>query len=260
MNSGMADSPENFDMLKSREIDRVKSAVVACLRNLYQPSAWELLKLIRKSDGEESLFYMEEAISSLASDSGLSRMERSYLESLLHSGDLFSALNGFEAPGRQVASSIDQLLRQTAAYRSTRDFAEMLRFIARFRKYSPFNNMLVYTQNPSCAFFATEKHWYEEFSTLSEGRREAHGDPGAEASCFARLRSGSNGRTAPAKGNGTFREIQGPLESNAYKSGCRERGKELPYTGRLQDSLILTRRIRYHRSPRLRFQNAYCDS
>ena len=40
---------------------------------------------------------------------------------------------------------------------------EMLRFVARFRKYSPFNNMLVYAQNPSCAYFATQKHWYEEF-------------------------------------------------------------------------------------------------
>lgn len=164
MNSDMAEPPdEDFDMSYYHEIGRVKSAVVACLTKLYQPSAWELLELIRKSEGEESLFYIEEAISSLASDSELSRMERSYFESLLHGGDLFSALNGFEAPGRHIASSIDQLLRQSAAYRSTRDFAEMLRFIARFRKYSPFNNMLVYTQNPSCAYFATEKHWYEKF-------------------------------------------------------------------------------------------------
>ena len=85
MNSDMADSPEYFDMLKSREIDRVKSAVVACLRNLYQPSAWELLKLIRKSDGEESLFHMEEAISSLSSDSGPSRISGSIREAPIKS-------------------------------------------------------------------------------------------------------------------------------------------------------------------------------
>lgn len=159
----MTGSSQEFDDMDIHRIDRVKNAIKARLDKLYQPSAWELLELIRKSEGEESLFYVEEAISSLAGDSRLSRMERSYLESLLHSGDLFSALDGTEAPGRHITSSIDQLLRQTAVYRSSREFVEMLRFIARFRKYSPFNNMLVYTQNPSCAFFATQKHWYEEF-------------------------------------------------------------------------------------------------
>ena len=159
----MTGSSQEFDDMDIHRIDRVKKAIKARLERLYQPSAWELLELVRKSEGEESLFYVGEAISSLASDSRLSRMERSYLESLLHSGDLFSALDGTEAPGRHITSSIDQLLRQTAVYRSSREFVEMLRFIARFRKYSPFNNMLVYAQNPSCAYFATQKHWYEEF-------------------------------------------------------------------------------------------------
>jgi len=159
----MTDSFQNFDTSHSEEIDRVKKAVIACLQKLYQPSAWELLEQVRKSEGDKLLFHLERAVSQLATDTGLSRMERSYLESLLQGGDLSDALNGIEAPGKRIASSVDQLLRQTGAYRSSRDFAEMLRFIARFRKYSPFNNMLVYAQNPSCAFFATAKHWHEGF-------------------------------------------------------------------------------------------------
>ncbi len=154
----MTDSFQNFDTPRSEEIDRVKKAVIACLQKLYQPSAWELLEQVRKSEGDKLLFHLEEAVSQLAADTGLSRMERSYLESLLQDGDLSEALNGIEAPGKRIASSINQLLRQSGAYRSSRDFAEMLRFIARFRKYSPFNNMLVYAQNPSCVFFATAKH------------------------------------------------------------------------------------------------------
>jgi hypothetical protein len=38
-----------------------------------------------------------------------------------------------------------------------------VQFAARFREYKPFNNMLVKLQNPSCSFYATEKHWRTEF-------------------------------------------------------------------------------------------------
>ncbi len=44
--------------------------------------------------------------------------------------------------------------------------------MARFRQYSPFNNMLVKIQNPSCSFFATQKTWYARFGyTLKEDTR-----------------------------------------------------------------------------------------
>ena len=36
-------------------------------------------------------------------------------------------------------------------------------FVARFREYSPYNNMLVRVQDPSCSYFATEKVWDEKF-------------------------------------------------------------------------------------------------
>jgi hypothetical protein len=39
----------------------------------------------------------------------------------------------------------------------------MIEFIAKFRAYAPYNNMLVRIQNPSCSFYATEKDWYFRF-------------------------------------------------------------------------------------------------
>ncbi len=40
----------------------------------------------------------------------------------------------------------------------------MLDFVTRFKSYKPYNNFLVYMQNPSCEYFATTKHWKEKFS------------------------------------------------------------------------------------------------
>jgi len=45
-------------------------------------------------------------------------------------------------------------------------------FVARFREYAPYNNMLVKVQNPSCSYYATEKNWNEKFKrSLKEDAR-----------------------------------------------------------------------------------------
>jgi hypothetical protein len=48
----------------------------------------------------------------------------------------------------------------------------MVSFMANFRDYAPFNNMLVRLQNPSCSFFATQRDWKTRFRrTLKEDAR-----------------------------------------------------------------------------------------
>ena len=39
----------------------------------------------------------------------------------------------------------------------------MVSFVARFRDYAPYNNMLVRLQHPTCSFYATERDWYDRF-------------------------------------------------------------------------------------------------
>ena len=58
-----------------------------------------------------------------------------------------------EPPYRSTA--VIALLRQSAAYRGSKEFQEMVGFMGSFRDYAPFNNMLVRIQNPSCSFYAT---------------------------------------------------------------------------------------------------------
>ena len=85
------------------------------------------------------------------------------MEHLRESTDFNAALRGANAPREEVASSIDTLLRQSKAYRDTKDFQEMVSFMARFRDYAPYNNMLVRIQNPTCSFYATDRDWANRF-------------------------------------------------------------------------------------------------
>ncbi len=48
-------------------------------------------------------------------------------------------------------------------FRRSKKFAEAVEFVARFREYSPFNNMLVFMQNPLTTYFATARHWRKAF-------------------------------------------------------------------------------------------------
>ena len=44
--------------------------------------------------------------------------------------------------------------------------------MAKFRRYSPYNNMLVRTQNPACSFYATQTDWEHRFKrALKEDAR-----------------------------------------------------------------------------------------
>ncbi|TCN67677.1 ImmA/IrrE family metallo-endopeptidase [Acetobacteroides hydrogenigenes] len=66
---------------------------------------------------------------------------------------------------RQTANeSLDNLLRRCEHLKNNASFIEMLDFIAKFRVYKPFNNMLVFTQKPTCEFYATQKHWEKVFN------------------------------------------------------------------------------------------------
>lgn len=68
--------------------------------------------------------------------------------------------------------SLDSLLRKSQALRSGEEFQKFLDFISKFKEYKPFNNMLVYTQNPACTYYATEAHYKKAFKrTIKEEAR-----------------------------------------------------------------------------------------
>ena len=151
---------------------RVREVVVDLLSRFTQPSAWELVEHVERHVGLKARWEIEPVLKTLATEPELTQLQRSYLASLLETGDLYKALQGEEPPRKQIESTINDLLRRSAVYRSSDKFREMVSFMARFREYAPYNNMLVRTQNPSCSFYAREKDWYERFDrTLKEDAR-----------------------------------------------------------------------------------------
>lgn len=68
--------------------------------------------------------------------------------------------------------TLDELFAHTIQYRSSKAYYEMLRFVAGFRRYSPFNAMLVHIQRPGATFVAPAHRWlYEYGRTVKPGAR-----------------------------------------------------------------------------------------
>lgn len=68
--------------------------------------------------------------------------------------------------------ALDELFLIAGQFTTRAAYADLLRFIARFRMYSPFNAMLVHTQMPGARFVATPKRWWERYKrTIQPGAR-----------------------------------------------------------------------------------------
>jgi hypothetical protein len=68
--------------------------------------------------------------------------------------------------------ALDELFLIAGQFTTRADYADLLRFIARFRMYSPFNAMLVHTQMPGATYVATPKRWRQQYRrTIRPGAR-----------------------------------------------------------------------------------------
>ncbi len=57
------------------------------------------------------------------------------------------------------AGALDELFRMNPRWRCRQDFFDLLRFVARFPQYSPFNGFLIHLQRPDAARVATARAW-----------------------------------------------------------------------------------------------------
>lgn len=159
------DSPQPtlFDVAEMRGESELmaplKQAILEATFN-QQPSAWQLCEGLERQFGSRVFWVLRDAMESFLEDCSVPNAQKDYFRWLLQGEDLSKAIRGVEPPRRSVESTIDNLIHQGKAYRSTEAFREMVDFMARFRDYSPFNNMLVKLQNPSCGFYATAKDWW----------------------------------------------------------------------------------------------------
>jgi len=59
--------------------------------------------------------------------------------------------------------AVDELFTLTRRYRASRSYAQLLRFAARFRDYSPYNALLAHAQMPGATYVATPSRWLAEY-------------------------------------------------------------------------------------------------
>jgi hypothetical protein len=164
----MIQEAENLDVLAKG----VEALLQELLNSSRSPSAWELVEEAEKRLSPKARLVVRDVLLRSCQDARLPRYFREYLGSLFAVSEqdgkdaiseLDLALAGGAPPRRDAQSGIDSLIRQSKTYRSSAAFQEMISFMARFREYAPYNNMLIKLQNPSCSFYATERDWEQRF-------------------------------------------------------------------------------------------------
>src|ERR1700676_5245783 len=60
-------------------------------------------------------------------------------------------------------AALDELFTLARKYNSSDAYLELMRFVGRFRFYSPFNAMLIYTQMPGARFVCTALRWRRNY-------------------------------------------------------------------------------------------------
>lgn len=109
-------------------------------------------------------FVVIEALDALRREKNLANSERKFLNYTLSSAGVMEALSEGAKNENSHQSSLDDLFMRSQKFRKSTKFAETVDFLSKFKEYSPFNNMLVYMQNPLTTYFATASHWRKAFS------------------------------------------------------------------------------------------------
>ncbi len=64
---------------------------------------------------------------------------------------------------KEELNALDEMFASSRHYRNSGEFCELMKFIGRFTKYSPYNCLLLYTQNPAVSYVATPNQWFKRF-------------------------------------------------------------------------------------------------
>lgn len=78
----------------------------------------------------------------------------------------------FDDGAGTARSLLGRLLERSRLYKSSAAYFELLRFVARLRNFSPFNEMLLEIQKPGLAYAASAQDWHKRFGRWpKEGAR-----------------------------------------------------------------------------------------
>jgi hypothetical protein len=131
-----------------------------------QGSPAELIGGLEEELGWPARHVLPGALEALRAREDLPVAARKFLHYTLNAGAVNEALAGEAGPNAEHESSLDELFVRSRRYRASKKFAAAVDFISKFREYSPFNNMLVFLQNPLATYFATANRWHKVFRRM----------------------------------------------------------------------------------------------
>jgi len=135
-------------------------------------SAQEFVQAMEKEFGLKIRMYLFEIVEGISALKTLSPRLRQYLDTTLSSEELAEALGAKPNAHEEEKSSLDELFRRSIRLESSQRYAEAIAFIAKLTKYSAYNNLLVYLQNPHASYWATAAQWKRDFGrSLTEDTR-----------------------------------------------------------------------------------------
>jgi hypothetical protein len=142
--------------------DQVSEFVLQWIRRR-QGSPADLLRAVEEEAGWPGRLMLPAILDALRARRGLPEAERKFLIYTLNAGAVAESLAEGGPPDQPHQSSMDDLFKRSRRFRKSKKFAEAVEFVAKFHEYSPFNNMMVYAQNPQTTHFATASHWLKAF-------------------------------------------------------------------------------------------------
>lgn len=151
-----------YEILKKN----VQAYLISLIDSGYQPSSDELLTMLEDLFGLEVRFSIVSIIEELIKRKELIRIGISYFKAMIDpnlDGNLINAIKGPSTEDKTFESTLDFLLNEGQKYKNSADFQEMINFMSKFKRYSPYNNMLVKIQSPHCTFYATQYDWANRF-------------------------------------------------------------------------------------------------
>ena len=155
------------EVLRKETLELVRAWIVH-----RQGSPADLIRHLEEEAGWPARHLVLSVLSELRACKELPAIDRKYLTYTLNDGAVAEALAHGADPSKEHQSSLDDLFRSTRNFRRSAKFAEAVDFVSRFRDYSPFNNNLVFAQNPLATYFATASHWHKAFRrTIKEEAR-----------------------------------------------------------------------------------------
>ena len=134
-----------------------------------QGSALEFVRELEDQLGWPARCAVLDVLRQLRRQHDLSEAQHKFLFYNLSDEAVSAAMADGSKPGAEYQSALDDLFARSRRFRNSIQFAKAVEFVSKFREYSPYNNMLVYLQNPLATYFATATHWRKAFGrTIKE--------------------------------------------------------------------------------------------